>query len=217
NLYFSTVALLLDHGANVGATDEFGLTPLHRCCYSSSPSQPQIITSLLERSADINAKCNHGCTPLHNAVKSKHLETVSFLIAHKADIEARDSADLTPLHTAINVRDVPMVRLLLEHSADASAMTGAREDALAAAKHAERPSPEIQELLVKNKRRMKEASAAMKGGVKKTNAAVSTERRVSNASAGTAGVSDAGTAESSKKAEKKGGFLNLRKLSSKGK
>lgn len=213
-LDFSTVALLLDHGANVGAADEFGLTPLHRCCYSSSPSQPRIITALLERLADINAKCNHGCTPLHIAVKYKHLETVSFLLAHKADIEARDSADLTPLHTAINVREVPMVRLLLEHGADASAMTGAREDALAAAKHAERPSPEIQELLVKHKRRMKEASAAMKGAGKKTNA-VSTERRVSNASAGTAGVSDAGVAESSKKGQKKGGFL--RKLSSKGK
>ncbi|KAI4092386.1 MAG: hypothetical protein LQ344_003451 [Seirophora lacunosa] len=216
NLHFSTVALLLDHGANVGAADEFGLTPLHRCCYSISPSQPRIISSLLERSADINAKCNHGCTPLHIAVKYKRLETVSFLLDHKADIEARDSADLTPLHTAINVRNVPMVRLLLEQGADASAMTGAREDALAAAKHAEMPSPEIQELLNKHNKRMKEASAAMKGGVKKTNV-ISNARRVSSASAGTAGVSDAGVAESSKKGEKKGGFLSLRKLSSKGK
>ncbi|KAL9010500.1 MAG: hypothetical protein Q9173_004572 [Seirophora scorigena] len=209
NLHFSTVSLLLNRGANVGAADEFGLTPLHRCCYGSSPSQTRIITSLLERSADINAKCNHGCTPLHIAVKYKHLEIVSFLLAHKADIEARDSADLTPLHTAINVRCVPMVRLLLEHGADASAMTEAREDALAAAKHAERPSPEIQELLVKHNKRVKEASAAMRGGVKKTNT-IPNERRVSNASAGPASVSDARIAESSKKGEKKG---FLRKLS----
>ncbi|KAL8651643.1 MAG: hypothetical protein Q9210_003145 [Variospora velana] len=209
NLHLSTATLLLSRGANVGAADEYGLTPLHRCCFNRSPSQTQILALLLERSADINAKCNHGCTSLHYAVKNKLPEIVTFLVDHKADIEARDSANLTPLHTAIDARSEPMVRLLLGHGADASAMTGVGEDALAAAKHAERPSPEIKDLLVKHNKMMKEESAVKRGGIKKTNA-ISNGRRISNVSAGTSAI-DA-VAESSKKGEKKVGFFG-RKLS----
>ncbi|KAL8983961.1 MAG: hypothetical protein Q9177_004830 [Variospora cf. flavescens] len=209
NVHLSTVTLLLSRGANIGAADEYGLTPLHRCCFNRSPSQTQILGLLLERSADINAKCNHGCTSLHYAVKNKLPEIVTFLVTHQADIEARDSANLTPLHTAINVRSEPMVRLLLEHGADASAMNGVGEDALTAAKHAERPSPEIQDLLAKHNKMMKREVAVMRGGIKKTNA-ISNDRRISNASAGTS-VSDA-VAERSKKGEKKVGFFG-RKLS----
>ncbi|KAI4121003.1 MAG: hypothetical protein LQ341_007473, partial [Variospora aurantia] len=94
------------------------------------------------------------------------------------------------------------------HGADASAMNGVGEDALTAAKHAERPSPEIKDLLAKHNRMMKEEGALKRVGIKKTTA-ISNGRRISNASAGTS-VSDA-VAERSKKGEKKGGFL--RKLS----
>ncbi|KAL8749952.1 MAG: hypothetical protein Q9184_006606, partial [Pyrenodesmia sp. 2 TL-2023] len=171
NLHLATIDLLLMRGANIGATDKNGWTPLHRSLVDRSPEQSQIIGILLYHAGDINAKCNHGCTPLHYAVKNKNCEIVPFLHSNGADIEARDSAELTPLHTAIDSRFEPMVRLLLDHGADASAMNGEGDDALAAARHAERPSPEIIKLLEKNQRDMRkknQEAAQGRGGSKKS-------------------------------------------------
>ncbi|KAL8924209.1 MAG: hypothetical protein Q9208_004173 [Pyrenodesmia sp. 3 TL-2023] len=205
NLHLATIDLLLMRGANVGATDKNGWTPLHRSLVNHSPEQSQIVEILLSHSADINAKCNHGCTALHYAAKNKNCDIVPLLHAHGADIEARDSAELTPLHTAIDSRFEPMVRLLLDHGADASAMNGDGDDALAAARHAERPSPEIIKLLDKNQKNMKkknqEAALGRGGNLKST---FTNGRRVSIASSGTSGA-DA-VAESSKKGEKRGLF-----------
>lgn len=211
NLHLATIELLLRRGANIGATDKNGWTPLHRSLVNRSPEQSQIIDMLLSQGADINAKCNHGCTALHYAVKNKNCEIVPFLHRNGADIEARDSADLTPLHTAIDSRFEPMVRLLLDHGADACAMNGDSDNALAAAKHAERPSPEIIKLLEKNQKDMKKKNkevAQGRGGSKKST--FTNGRRVSIASSGNSGNSgNSGgyaVAESSKKGEKRGLF-----------
>ncbi|KAI4139531.1 MAG: hypothetical protein L6R39_006247, partial [Caloplaca ligustica] len=169
-LHLAIVELLLQRGAAVGATDEYGWTALHRALVNRSADQSQIISLLLSCSADINAKCSHGCTPLHYAVKNSDADAIRLLLAHKADIEARDSAELTPLHTAIDCRLEPMVRLLLERGADASAKNADGDDALAAAKNAERQSPEIIDLLRKHKKRVKrensEAAAGKRGDKK---------------------------------------------------
>ncbi|KAL8895402.1 MAG: hypothetical protein Q9207_008191 [Kuettlingeria erythrocarpa] len=207
NLHLATIELLLMRGANVGAIDKNDWTPLHRALVHRSPDQPQIIRLLLSHSADIYARCNHGRTPLHYAAKNKNCDIVPYLHAHNADIEARDSANLTPLHTAIDSRFEPMVRLLLDHGADASAMNGNGDDALAAAKRAVRPSPEIIKLLVKNQKDMKkkkQEAALGLGGSKRSTFA--NGRSMSIASIGT-GVAEAeAAAESSKKGERRGLF-----------
>ena len=59
--------LLLDHGANVGAKDEFGRTPLHDVShgvYSPEEAGIGVARLLLERGADMNAKTRSGETPL---------------------------------------------------------------------------------------------------------------------------------------------------------
>ena len=77
---------------------------------------------------------------------------VTFLLAAGADFEARDIADRTPLQTAIECRLEVMVRLLLDAGADTDARDKGGRDALAAAQHARRRSPEIIALLAKRKK-----------------------------------------------------------------
>ncbi|KAL8688858.1 MAG: hypothetical protein Q9218_005336, partial [Villophora microphyllina] len=154
NLHLSTVDLLLMRGANVHAFDKYGWHPIHRALVNSgNPKTPNtIVPRLLDSEADINARCDYNKTPLHYAVEKADAPMVAFLLEKYADIEARDKADLTPLHTAIQCRHVSMVRLLLEQGADATAMDAAGEDALAAARNAERKSPEIIEVLREHKK-----------------------------------------------------------------
>ncbi|KAL8829792.1 MAG: hypothetical protein Q9170_006017 [Blastenia crenularia] len=158
NLHFSTVDLLAMRGANIHAADKYGWKPIHKCLVNlatRSPEAKAIVQLLLTHEANVNARCSFDRTPLHYAVEKSSVETVIFLLDEGADIEARDIAERTPLHTAIECRLEPMVRLLLEQTADASAMNRIGDDALAAANHAERRSPEIIDLLKENKKRMK--------------------------------------------------------------
>lgn len=171
NLGFETVDLLLLRGANIRAHDRFGWGPLHRALVNigSSESVHPILPRLLEHEAEVNARCDYRKTPLHYAIAKNNAPAVKFLLSKDADIEARDIAESTPLHTAIECRHAPMVQLLLEQGADVAAMNKHGEDALAAANHAERKSPEIIASLQKQKKILKrENSAAAAGqGVKK--------------------------------------------------
>ena len=170
NLHFAIVDLLLVRSANIHAYDQSGWRPLHRALVNRSPEPLNpILPLLLDHDADINARCNFGKTPLHYAVERNDAGTVSFLLCKEADIEARDAANCTPLHTAIECRLEPMVKLLLDQSADAMAMNGEEQDALTAANHAHRKSPEIISLLKRHKERLKRenSAAAGRGGAKK--------------------------------------------------
>lgn len=89
--------LLLDHGADVNATDSYGNTALHHIAASISISANQrkhFIKLLLKRNADINQKNNDGKTPLYYAsiaynrscnVNNKQL--VTYLLRKKAEID----------------------------------------------------------------------------------------------------------------------------------
>ena len=170
NLHPAIVDLLLMREANIHACDAAGWRPIHRALVNRCPEPLNpVLPLLLDHEADINARCNFGKAPLHYAVEKNDATTVSYLLSKDADIEARDLADCTPLHTAIECRLEPMVRLLLDQSADATAMNGAEQDALAAANHTERKSPEIIALLKRHKERLKRenSAAAGRGGAKK--------------------------------------------------
>lgn len=164
-LHFAVVDLLLMSGANVHAFDQYGWQAIHRALVNSNPKiTNDVVPRLLDSEADINARCKLKRTPLHYAVKKADAPMVEFLLQKHADLEARDMAELTPLHTAIHNRHVSMVRLLLEVGADAMAMDSDGYDALTAAQHAQRKSPEIIDLLRDHKKQLKRRDSEAKKG-----------------------------------------------------
>ncbi|KAL8777240.1 MAG: hypothetical protein Q9213_007953 [Squamulea squamosa] len=154
-LHLETVDLLLMRGSDVHACDKYGWGPLHHASAKRSPDAQNFLQRLVDQGGDVNARCNHRKTPLHCAVEKGNSQAVGFLLNKDADVEARDAAERTPLHTAIECRSESMVRLLLDSGADAAAMDKEGHDALAAANHALRRSPEIIALLKNHKQRMK--------------------------------------------------------------
>ncbi|KAK4695704.1 hypothetical protein P7C71_g2097, partial [Lecanoromycetidae sp. Uapishka_2] len=147
------VDILLQHGANVNAEDDFGWKPLHRALVHRGGER--VAQMLLTHGADVDARCAYQRTPLHHAIEKSNDSMVSFLLNAGADFEARDVADRTPLFTAIESRLEIMVRILLDAGADTDAMDRGGRDALAAANHALRRSPEIIGLLAKHKKAKK--------------------------------------------------------------
>lgn len=144
------VDLLLIRGAIVEVEDEFGWKPLHRTLVKRGGEK--VAQRLIDHDANINPICAYKKTPLHYAVEKNDEGMACFLLRAGAAIEARDVALRTPLHTAIECRRENMVYVLLEFGADASAHDKSGRDALAAANHTLRKSPEIVKLLTKHKR-----------------------------------------------------------------
>lgn len=111
---------LVSRGADLGATDTWGNTPLH----SQSGSWKGNVSILLELGADVNAATASIGTPLHAAADRNHPENARLLLAHGAIVDARNKEGLTPLELALrgcsNVeleRMPALVKLLLDAGA----------------------------------------------------------------------------------------------------
>lgn len=88
---------LIREGANVNATDENGLTPLH-IVVGYGYDEAAIL--LIDNQANINAKDVQGDTPLQRAVERENLGLVKLLINNGADVSVRDNVNRTPLEWA---------------------------------------------------------------------------------------------------------------------
>jgi ankyrin repeat protein len=87
---------LLDHGANIDAEDEDGLTALHHA--ARERLHTAVIALLLAHGAQINARDRRGRTPLHLAGASVAGSNCKrMLLDSGADVNARDNEGLTPL------------------------------------------------------------------------------------------------------------------------
>jgi ankyrin repeat protein len=128
------VRVLLEHGANVGAEDNKGRTPLHEAAdyrrietnervegYVSG--KVELVRVLLEHGANVGAEDSEGRTPLHVAAEHAKVEVVRLLLEHGANVGAEDNEGRTPLHKAV-AREygmVEVIRVLLEHGANVGA------------------------------------------------------------------------------------------------
>jgi len=122
------VELLLAKGANVNATDNDRMTPLHLVAKNDQKETAKLMletaTLLLASNADVNAvDFPFGDTPLHKAAGGRHEEMVELLLANKADINSQNGSGWTPLHIAASEGHKDVAELLLAHGADLNAKT----------------------------------------------------------------------------------------------
>ena len=126
----------LSEGADIGARDENGLTPLHLLVESrfsvprvfrllrSKGADAEIVQLLLDAGADMEARdFKHAATPLHFALLMDSPHILQSLLDAGADIEARNDDGLTPMHIVAGTASVDNVHALVDAGADIEART----------------------------------------------------------------------------------------------
>jgi ankyrin repeat protein len=110
-------ALLLAHGADLSAVNNWGKTPLHLAsdCVGNIA---EMIHLLIAYGADIEARCETGDTPLLLASQHNH-NIVATLLEHGADAGVHNHNGETPLHWAARRLEDQheLAKSLLEHGA----------------------------------------------------------------------------------------------------
>ena len=153
--------LLLDAGADVNQTTEYGWTPL---LTATNNRHYKLAEYLIERSADVNKANKGNWTPLYLATDNRnieggdfpvpkpdmdHLEFIKFLLDHGANpnLRVKDNTltrtiftmqwfvedGATPFVRAAQSSDLALLKLLLAHGADPLIKTGHGDTALTAA------------------------------------------------------------------------------------
>lgn len=140
------VQILLDNGADLTITDEFGSTALH---VAAQHDRNDIARLLLDRGADIEATNLWHSTPLHTAAFANSVLVVRSLLALGANINAVNRSGETPLHVCAVHNSVAVAELLLQHGAKVAARDHHGKTALHCAS-TRRTSAGVTKLLIAN-------------------------------------------------------------------
>jgi ankyrin repeat protein len=106
--------VLIDHGADVNAQNDFGSTAL-----MWSVSDPAKVRLLLDHGAQVNTVARSGRTALIIAAfTNPSAEVVRLLLAKGAEVGVMDKRHVTPMSAATFGNDTATVRLLLDAGAD---------------------------------------------------------------------------------------------------
>jgi ankyrin repeat protein len=126
-------AELVDAGADVGAINVDGYTPLGLAVYFGHLEEARL---LLDAGADPNVISvnDMAVMPIHSALAGGHKEIASLLLARGAEPDEPTGSDWTPLHYVAESNDIETARILI----DAGARSGyARNDGKTALEVAE--------------------------------------------------------------------------------
>lgn len=125
--YLAMVQILLDHGADPGATSPYGEsgTPLQQ---ATKVQSLEIVKRLLDSKANPNAfslEANIG-TPIQLAAENKDMKMIKVLLDRRANPNIFSTVAKTgaPIQLAAENKDLEMVRFLLECKADPNAVAG---------------------------------------------------------------------------------------------
>ena len=109
---------LIDHGANVNATNHGNITSLMMACKKGNADA---VTVLLKAGADANIVAINGNTWLHGAVVGDcSKEVLQMIIDHGADVNATNNKNLTALVMACEKGNIDAINVLLNAGADTS-------------------------------------------------------------------------------------------------
>jgi ankyrin repeat protein len=111
------VKLLLDEGADVNWTNEYGWTALYAAVYYG---HIEIVKLLLHSGADVNKSNNNGGAALYRAIQDDNKTIVKLLLDSGADPNKADKFGRTPLTEAVqfSYNQIRIVELLLDSGAD---------------------------------------------------------------------------------------------------
>ena len=91
------VVYLIEQGATVDATNQYGWTLLH---WAALNGHKEAVNLLLDKGAAVDTTDSDGLTPLHWAALNGHTAVVELLIDYGANKKATDNEGRTPLHWA---------------------------------------------------------------------------------------------------------------------
>ncbi|XP_078542266.1 uncharacterized protein LOC144827992 [Lissotriton helveticus] len=110
---------LLEGGANLNTTDQYGQTILHEVAKNWNPD---VAKYLIVRGADVNKADRFGITPLHVAAALNYPEMVDCLLKSGGiDISAVTRGKQAPIHYAAKYDAVEALKILLKYEADITA------------------------------------------------------------------------------------------------
>ena len=113
--HLETAALLVKAGADVKATNRYGVTPLSIACTNGNGP---IVTLLLEAGVDPNTTLRGGETALMTAARTGKLEPVQALLARGAEVNAQEHRGQTAIMWAAAEGHAEVVQALIDAGAD---------------------------------------------------------------------------------------------------
>jgi ankyrin repeat protein len=126
--YIQIVRELLEHGANVNAANDDGITALME---ASLINKLIIVQYLIDHGANVNQRDNAGRTALIFACAKSFPSMIKYLISAGADVNAHDTVGNTALHILCRMNQhVHKLELLLENGANVNAADNGGRTAL---------------------------------------------------------------------------------------
>ncbi|HUS34219.1 MAG TPA: ankyrin repeat domain-containing protein, partial [Verrucomicrobiae bacterium] len=109
------VRKLIKSGADINATNRYGITPLALACENGNSA---IVEALLTAGADANARQRGGETMLMIAARTGNKSIVEALLKRGADVNGKDKKGQTAIMWAAAEGHAPVVDLLIKKGAD---------------------------------------------------------------------------------------------------
>ncbi|KAF5539995.1 ankyrin [Fusarium mexicanum] len=114
-----SVKMLIRHGADLGITDDQGLTCLHHAAFYGFKDIVQI---LVESNVDVSSQDKIGVTPIHLAAAGGHVKCYQYLLEKGANADIRDLEGRNVVHHAcFKAGNAQLLRFILQNGPDALA------------------------------------------------------------------------------------------------